>query len=576
VTTGTATAKTNSTFVVRALVKDGATTPVAVAGASVSAVVTAAGLSTTKTLAVNGTTYTDSTKLPGQGSVAKLALTTDASGYASVTLTTTGFSAAAGAITVAFTTENLAAVTETVDLADATYTAYALASNGNAAATTDGAAVSVPVAVYDQFGGVPADEYDVRAVFDTTVGDGYVAQATTASTSATSTFAALVGGKATLSLVDNGTGAGVNLYDITVEKRQSGGGYTGSSVAGLANFKVIIKDAADLVPGLITVTAGTVGSTTKISAIAGPVALNLNTYGAFDARAVLGTAPTVGAEQSLAGNVKTAASATAAAVLVPGAKVTFSGTGLQFHSVVDSKDIYSLDSATVYADASGAFDVRVISNKAGKQTITVTSGAVSQVVTVVFADAAAGTATSLVVTAPATVAPGRTFDVSALLTDKYGNPVAVSTTSNVRVSYDGPGQVVGSLPTTFGTDGIAKFRVVLASNDSGSATVTVKYDSADGDFADTTDIVKTATITVAAPAVVEPTSKIGTANARVYVNVKDGKGSVVTVKIGAKWFTRSALNNDYTLSFKSVKGKKVSVKVYVDGDLSSSKTITVK
>jgi hypothetical protein len=198
-------------------------------------------------------------------------------------------------------------------------------------------------------------------------------------------------------------------------------------------------------------------------------------------------------------------------------------------------------------------------------------------VTIVFAAAAATTGTSLVVTAPATSLPGRTFDVSALLTDKYGNPVAVSTTSNVSVAYDGPGQVVNSLPTTYGTDGVAKFRVVLASNDSGSATVTYKYDAnADGDFADTGDLVKTATVTVAAAPAVEPVSKVGTANGRVYVNVKDGKGSVVTVKIGSKWTTKTALNNDYTFSFKNTKGKKVAVKVYVDGDLSAAKTITVK
>ncbi len=580
--TGTAASLLNKAFEAKVTAKDGSTTPVAVANVPVTVkVATTASLSGTAgsvvSLTVNGKVYTDSTKLPGTATTgdAKVATTTDASGVAKVAISTEGFTNQT--ITVTFYAENFSSQVVVTPEA-ATYSAYALASNGNVATTVDGTAVSIPVAVYDQFGGVPADEYDVRAVFDSAA---TTAQATTAATTATSTNVALVGGKATLSILDNGTGEGVNVYDITVEKRQAGGGYSGqitqaSSAATISNFAVQIQSAASLVPGLVTITgSGTLNSTSKVHEITG-ASLELADFGSYDERAVLGTEPDLNATVNIAGNVKTLATATSAAALIDGTKVVLSGAGLQFKATVDGKKVYATDSITVYTNGSGAFDVVVSSNKAGAQTVKVVAGAVSQDVSITFAAAAQGTGTSLVVTAPATVAPGRTLEVSALLTDKYGNPVVEARTTNVVISYEGPGLVVGTLPTTFGTDGVAKFRVLLGAGDSGSAVATFKYSDADSDFTDTTDIVKTATVSIAAAAVVEPTSKIGTANSRVYVNVKDGKGSVVSVKIGAKWFTRSALNNDYTLSFKAKKKSKVSVKVYVDGDLSSSKTITVK
>ena len=577
-TVGQATALQNKAFEAKVTAKDGSTTPVAVANVPVTVKVdTAATLSGTagsvKSLTVNGKVYTDKTKLPGIATTgdAKVATTTDASGVAKIALSTEGF--ATETITVTFYAENFES-TVVITPAVASYSAYALSSNQNVATTVDGTAVSVPVAVYDQFGGVPADEYDVRAVFDAN-GSGYSAQATAAATTATSTNVALVGGKATLSILDNGTGEGVNVYDITVEKRQAGGGYS-ATAATISDFAVQIQSAASLVPGLVTITgSGTLNSTSKVHEITG-ASLELADFGSYDERAVLGTEPDLNAPVNIAGNVKTLATATSAAALIDGTKVVLSGAGLQFKATVDSKKVYATDSITVYTDKSGAFDVVVSSNKAGAQTVKVVAGAVSQDVSITFAAAAQGTGTSLVVTAPATVAPGRTLEVSALLTDKYGNPVVEARTANVVISYEGPGLVVGTLPTTFGTDGVAKFRVLLGAGDSGSAVATFKYSDADSDFTDTTDIVKTATVSIAAAAVVEPTSKIGTANSRVYVNVKDGKGSVVSVKIGAKWFTRSALNNDYTLSFKAKKKSKVSVKVYVDGDLSSSKTITIK
>jgi protocatechuate 3,4-dioxygenase beta subunit len=260
--------------------------------------------------------------------------------------------------------------------------------------------------------------------------------------------------------------------------------------------------------------------------------------------------------------------------VLEGASVTLSGAGLLFKS----GDVATVGSITVLANASGQYSVEVSSNKAGKQTVTVTSGSLSKTATPDFGSALASSAENITITAPANATPGSTTAVTVKLTDKFGNAVktdgASGLTFTVRVSGVGS---TGSFTEATNADGEVKFNQVLGSADTGSFVVTVKYD---GDAATATKaaITKTATVAVAAVAavVVEPTSKIGTANSRVYVNVKDGKGSVVSVKIGAKWYTKSALNNDYTFSFKAKAKSKVSVKVYVDGDLSSSKTIIVK
>jgi hypothetical protein len=264
-----------------------------------------------------------------------------------------------------------------------------------------------------------------------------------------------------------------------------------------------------------------------------------------------------------------------------GATATISGAGLLFVSGYENVDdqVWAVGSITVNTNASGDYSVKVYSNKSGKQTVTVTSGAVSATATPEWSAAGATTASAITITAPTSTAPGTTAAIVVKLTDAKGNAVKTdgSTAISFTVRVSGAG-TPGTINEYTNADGETRFNVVVGSGETGSFKVTVTYD-ADKDGVSSAPITKEAVVTIAAaaaPVAVEPTSKIGTANSRVYVNVKDGKGSVVSVKIGNKWFTRSALNNDYTLSFKAAKGKKVSVKVYVDGDLSSSKTITVK
>ena len=72
-----------------------------------------------------------------------------------------------------------------------------------------------------------------------------------------------------MSVTDNGTGVGVNSYDITVEARAAGGGF-GAALNGTGTtvLDVHIKTAASLVAGTVT-SNGAQDATTKVYKIAG-------------------------------------------------------------------------------------------------------------------------------------------------------------------------------------------------------------------------------------------------------------------------------------------------------------------
>jgi hypothetical protein len=558
----------NSSFQAKVVVKDGATTPAGVANAAVTATITSAGLSATagseKTLTVNGTTFSNSSLLPGQGSVAKLALTTNASGEAVINFTTAGY-AAGDTITVAFGTENLTSANLVLTQRAATYTATVRSFF----TTTDGAAVAVPVVVYDQFGGVPADKYDVRATFDAT-NTGYAAQATAASTSGSSTLTPLVGGKATLSITDNGTGLGVNSYDVTVQERLAGNNY-GSTITTAAEVNVHVLAAASLVAATVT-SNGTQNATTKVYEIAGPVALSLVTPTAYDSVTVLGAAPTAytGAltAQNITGTVSTVANATTAAAAVPGAQVTLSGAGLVFND--NGTGRYTVDSITVTANTSGVYSVNVYSNKAGKQTVSITSGAATATTTVVFAQAKDDTGAALVITAPDNVLPGSTLAVTVALTDKYGNKVTTDSTATnfndgttaptFSLSSNSPGFQIGSNPTVTDKDGSAKLAYFLGVNDSGTITVTATYD-ADGAGTAKTAVTVTKTITIGA-AVTKVAAFTKRAGDKIQI-VSQGSAKVRFMLNGKRVATRSSLGT-LNRTFDLVDGKNV-IEIYVDG-----------
>jgi hypothetical protein len=516
--------KPDTAFTVKAIAEDdttGLATADPVVGAAVTAKIEvrnvgdsgAETLSATKYIIVNGTKYVTSASLPGTGTVAEVALVSDANGEVSLSIETkglegTGTPAQTNSVVVTFTSE-LVSDTLTLEADDAEFAAVITNSDATSASTVDGTGVRFNFEVRDQYGAIPANVYDARAVW---VSSNQGLLAADASTAASSVYIPVNSGAASLTVTDNGTGTGANVYAISVEERAVGGGYVAASdilnAAETNGGQFTINVVANATPGAITATGftkQTTGANTgKWTMTNVAKALALTTFGAYDSNKVLGTEPTgltfATEAHQVDGTVTTAATASAAAVAIAGVPVTISGAGLQFVST-DSNGlfIYTVGSATVYSDAAGVWTVDVYSNTAGTQTLTVTTGSVTETLLLNdYADAAATTGSSVVVSMASSTSAGSTVAVVATITDKYGNPVQVTGGTAVAFSYSGPGFTFPStLPTVTDASGQAKFSIILGSNDTGSGTVTVSYDTdASGDFTSTGDFVVAKSFTI--------------------------------------------------------------------------------
>jgi hypothetical protein len=220
------------------------------------------------------------------------------------------------------------------------------------------------------------------------------------------------------------------------------------------------------------------GSTTLVatSSLATPnvntLALNNSALSSADTR--LGqTAPTVLTGSTTVNVVTLSGQVSDAQGVFTYSPVTLSAAGVLFKA----GNVYSLGSITVQTSATGAFGgVEIFSNTAGKVTITATAGSATKTVDVTFVAAALTAGSALTITAPDNVLPGSTLSISAKLVDKWGNPVAAGSSQGFKYSYTGPGIQIGTAPTAFDSDGVAKIAYLLGSNDKGSITVTFSYD----------------------------------------------------------------------------------------------------
>jgi len=313
----------------------------------------------------------------------------------------------------------------------------------------------------------------------------------------------VVNGVATFSVsTKNSADADVSSFTATLQKAD-GLGFADDTANSPAAVSLPVVIGASTAAATVTVTDGTTTAATANSFTlpAGSATFPLNLQDMKSANTRLGeAAPTIGfLGTTLSGAV------TDANGVGTYSNVTISAPGLMFAATTPgSKTVFSMDSITVQTNATGSYaGVEVYSNKAGKVSVTVTSGSASQAVLLTFAAAAVTTGVTLAIDAPASVQPGSTLVVKATLVDKYGNPVsaraAVGGTANesLIVSYDGPGLPI-STPSAF-TDGALQFGVLLGANDRGTATVTISV------YADTLKITTQKTITIG--------SVVGTARA---------------------------------------------------------------
>jgi hypothetical protein len=267
---------------------------------------------------------------------------------------------------------------------------------------------------------------------------------------------------------------------------------------------------------------------------------------------------------------------------VPGAAVTFAGTGVLFQAggtIRTNDGTFGLDSLVVYTDASGSTgNVFYYSNNTGKQTITVTSGAATKTQAISWAAVTSG-GSAWTITAPTYILPGQTLKVSAVLKDKYGALVDTAA-GDIKVSYTGPGYLTATPATETDEDGAVSFTVLLGAADTGSATVKFTYEGTNGTIAETEendDIVAQSIITLGAAPVAGATAAVAGSTKRFFVSVSGNTGAKnVVVKVAGKTFKTlkgSTAKKTYTVAAPKGSHK---VTVFVGGKLVATKTVSVK
>jgi trimeric autotransporter adhesin len=505
------------------------------------------GGATSGTFLVNGT--------------ASATLTTDANGQVTFNVTTNDTTATAQT-RVSALVENAVTVgmdlhwdAQAYTLVDYGTTAGTIATNAAIARTIlPGGSYSLNLAVEDQwFQAAAADTY--RVVVS---GSGV-----------TEAIQTLVAGKAVVAVRDAGlTAVNGNFTSSVVLQKLTGGVWGATSTHTVTTT---LKAAP-------TVNLGADGSTTyapggNVSDLSDLVAAKALVE--IDQRSSTTVTPAYANAVTVQGN--TVDGVTSAAVA--NVYVTISGPS----NILFSNDkLAARGSLTLLSDGNGEFEVNLYSTSAQTDTvITVTAMGVSKTTKVSFTGVGVGEGTSLVITAPAAVKPATTFQVSAKLTDAYGNAVDTAA-GRVKVTYTGSGIVWGTLPTETDSTGSLSFAVLLGSNDSASAVVTVSYDqNGDGDYVDAKDLTTTSTTEINAAGVASSGAtvvNVGSFNGKLVVYAKNAAGAKISYKIAGKWVVQNPTSNTLQRYDRVVAAKGVTVKVdiYVDGVKKLSKSVVTK
>ena len=554
-TVGTATVQGSSRAVVGTAVTAVAagtlSVPVTVTVTDSAGVAVGAGRAVAFALSASGTTNTFKVNAKTADTVY-----TDANGQATATITaSTGVNLAAVQVTA--TAENLAVAdidlqwqTVAYGLIDLSGTEGTLGAGTIARDIIKLSSYSANLMVADQwFNKAPAATYRLKVT-----GEGV-----------SGSYVTLVDGKATVTMTDSGAYGTSMITAIDLEK------LTGTTWAatGTYNFTANLSTAH-------TLSVGAAGTTLYGNTVVASVAVAAKALVEIDQRT--STVATPAYVTNLVLNGKLAEKTTLAAKA--GAVVTVSGP----NNILFSEDkVAARGSLTFHTSATGLFEVKAYSTTAQTNTvITFTSSdGTTGTIKVSFTGTGVGEGTSLVITAPAAVKPATTFQVSAKLQDAYGNPVDTAT-GRVKVTYTGSGIVWGTLPTETDSTGSLSFAVLLGSNDSASAVVTVSYDqNGDGDYVDAKDLTTTSTTEINAAGVASSGAtvvNVGSFNGKLVVYANKAAGAKISYKIAGKWVVQNPTSNTLQRFDRVVAAKGVTVKVdiYVDGVKKLSKSVVTK
>ena len=521
----TPTVRLNSAFSVKATLRGAVVAPATVgpvvANKAVTVAITGAGtLTTTRTLSINGTVYNGVTAIP-----ASIALTSDANGEVKVDLKSVGFAATDAAVSLTFTSENVASNAVAVSQAA---TAYAItADNGNLYSTKLGTPASVVLSVKDQFGTLSAvaDRIAVTPTASTPAPTGYVAPGTS--------YVMLSGGKATISV---------------------------SSLAATAAGQITVATA------LQTLNAATQNYDAYATPVAG-TAILVNVTTAADS---FTTAPAATATAKVNADAYTDAISTTAGysatytvvVANPGTAITVAAPG----AYINAGGTFGEGTATVNSPSTGSVDVKVYFHTVGSTTVTFTNGvAVKTSVVTVTTDLAPA---KVAIVAPAQAQVGQAMDVVINVTDKWDNAVATPTTGTnagiLSVSSTGAGYFASAAPVA-NAAGKATVKYIVGTADIGTAFMSATLDLA-------TDV------TVARSVEFGLTDgDVLAGGKRIFVSAEFAKGRTVTVTVNGKriYSKVQATDNAQELAFTQRKAGLYTVTVRISGGIVFTEKVRV-
>jgi len=492
---------------------------------------------------VNGTKYTSNDTL----TAATFPVTTDSTGVASVVVSSSGVTAGSTAtITVTFTAQNLSAAVVATETA-ATYSVSE--SNVNDVySTTPGATTALTYAVKDQFGQAIAGAYRVKAIVTGGTANTY--------------YVNVAAGSATVNVADTQLATASSWTDNTVAATLE------VQDAATLNWSTQSITVGDSTVIHYTTTANNFTSAPALDKVNGstysssaPTKQSLTTAALADLVAPAAGSPSVG-------------DATWARIALTGANVGGKYTVSASGAFIWANGKANAGSASVQASGAAEY-VYIASNTTGTKTVTFVTGAVTKTVDVAFDKSVAVTVVSGVGTAAAGAKvavgdlvalsqAGRSVDVSAVITDKFGNPLQNAT---VTLSATGVGYLANNGTTTSDASGKVTAKLIVGASETGDAVVTASANLGDSTVA-------TASKTVSFGATDANIDIVGN---RVTAVTSFSKGKTVSFYVDGikKWSKVSASDADVVLNYNLKKGTHT-VAVKISGGFSAVEKFIVK
>jgi len=521
---GASDARVNSSWTLHAYAYTGSgavTTSVKVSALTLKVTVSPA-LTSTRSITINGVTYTDSAKLPTTSGVV---LTQGTDGKAAIAVSTVGWENAQSA-SFTVTGENF---TNTMQVQTKVSSWTITSDDGVYATAAKGGSVALAFSVKDNWDVLsPLTTQRVKLV---TSGTGFTTDNQTL---------ALAGGKAatTVTAAPNSiSGALVAKATVQTQNAQTGNWVdSGSSVS----VNIAVSDST-------------------------------NSFTVKPVKATYSASISYGVALSYSEEVTVN-------VAVTGSNVVISSPGLIIYSGTDSAS----DTLTVRAGSAGVVTFKATSTMAGTYTVSIVAGAATASTQIVVAPAlySAGTAVSYDVSE---LLVGKSSTVTGTLVDANGNPVATGVTGSIVVAWTGGG-LPFNLPTDTDANGEFEFQVLVLSTEVGEAAVSLTYrpngatvDTKNKTFANAIDLVSSLT-----PVAGDQKVNAGSFKGYVAVYARGYEGQRLSAKIGKDWvIVDPIVNNQENGSLFRVTdftgaGVDIAVRIYIDRVLIDTINLTTK